>query len=144
MSEATVALVVAIVGAATGVVSLGWNVVNARQQGPVIKFSATYAGSGDAVIIYGNVRNTGRFDAYLLCAVLLWPKGGHIAVPPDHVTAGEIPGPLPAQRSQDFSITGVASIDPGLSAALRDYLPVQLSFVTESGQVRMRTVKYRM
>lgn len=149
-------LVVAIIGAVTGVASLAWNVMSFRRQGPVIKVQATCIGRGPAMKITGTVRNTGRLDAALgparfewdapLRGVAAWtgltsPPAITAMIPQANITNLLFGDPLPAASGREFVISDVGQIDPGLGVALHDQRRVKLIITTASKAVR-KPVKY--
>jgi hypothetical protein len=137
-------LIIAIVGAATGITSLAWNIISSQRQGPVIKIRPTCSGRGDDMKVSGIVRNTGRFDANLESLWFGWPSSpsgpgltsGKLIrgqVPATRIEGIKIPGPMPAESGEEFTITGIDKIDPGLSVALHDRRQVVLQVRTASG-----------
>jgi hypothetical protein len=152
-----VTLVLAIIGAVTGVVSLAWNVISFRRQGPVIKVRATCTGRGAAMKVTGTVRNTGRLDATLAAAEFQWspPLQGasriglswdfgppiKVAIPQAYVTNLTFDTVLRADSGKEFVITDAGKIDPGLEAALHDHRRVAIVIRTAS-KVAMAPVKY--
>jgi hypothetical protein len=152
-SEAVVTtLIIAIVGAATGVASLAWNIISSRREGPIIKIRATCSGRGDEMKVSGLVSNAGRFDANLESVWFGWPSaatspsgGGRSMsgqVPTARIAGIQIPGPMPAESGQEFTITGIDKIDPGLSVALHDRRQVALVVRTASGKRGKKYIKY--
>jgi hypothetical protein len=80
MSEATAALIVAIVGATTGLAALAWNVISWRRQGPSVTLDAWFE-IGDRVS--ATAWNTGRSDAHISHFTFMWfePDLADAAVP---------------------------------------------------------------
>ena len=139
------ALIIAIVGAVTGVASLCWNIASWQRSGPIVRVQATCSGRGDDMKVYGTVSNTGRFDASLSQLGFGWYLRGtwiSVPIPAERVDGLEIPSALPAQNQAEFVITGVASLDPGLSAALHDRRRVEIGFTTGSGKPAQTEIKY--
>jgi hypothetical protein len=66
---ALAALIVAIIGAATGVVALAWNVATWRRQGPMVTLDAWFSGGNE---ITATAWNTGRSDAHIAHFSFMW------------------------------------------------------------------------
>jgi hypothetical protein len=144
---------IAIAAAAIAAASLAWNVIAWRRQGPVIRVRAVCTGRGDDMKITGGLSNKGRFDAYIQAATITWASfqssstisGARIQVdvPPAQLTGITLGKSLPAQTGAEFTVTQVASIDPGLSVALHDRRQVAIAFRTATGKTAKRIVKYK-
>jgi hypothetical protein len=148
---------IAIASTVIAAASLTWNVIAWRRQGPVIKVRATCTGRGDDMEITGSLSNKGRFDARIQAATLTWASfqtnpatlSGRtmirIDLSPDRITGINLEdaAPLVAQSGTEFTVTRVASIDPGLTVALHDRRQVILTFRTATGKTAKTTVKYR-
>jgi hypothetical protein len=146
-------LIIASIGAATGITSLVWNIVSSQRQGPVIKISATCSGRGEEMKVSGTIRNAGRFPANLDAMTFEWPTaasqsyggGGtriRSAIPPANIEGIEIPGPMPAESGSEFTISGIDKIDIGLSIALHDRRGVVLRVQTAAGKRAKKSIKY--
>ena len=147
------ALIVAIVGAATGIASLGWNMIAWRRQGPALVGEAKVVGRGDQMIITGRLRNVGRMDATVNKITLSWlsPAGSwatrparlRIELVDGHLKGMDIPHPLPAQAGTEFTIADIEAIDPGLYLALHDGREATIRFITASGAEARAKIKYK-
>jgi hypothetical protein len=150
-----VTLVIAIIGAATGVASLAWNVISWKRQGPLIRVQATCSGRGPAMKITGIVRNKGRFDATLESAWFRWlaaPQGTgagaspgrpiQVAIPAANIADMTLSSPLPAESGTEFTITGIGQIDLGLEVALHDRRQVAIMITTASGRQTKKVIRY--
>jgi hypothetical protein len=138
-------LIIAIIGAVTGITSLCWNIASWQRSGPVIEVQVTCSGRGDEMKISGIVKNTGRFDGYLVAAWFgFWVrrKWLDIELPADRIDGLEIPGSLSAQKHAEFKIAKIADVDPGLSAALHERREVWLLISTGSGKRAESKVLY--
>jgi hypothetical protein len=148
MPEATAVLIVAIVGATTGIASRGWNMITWRRQGPALKAKAEVVGRGDQMVITGSLRNVGRLDATVTKIILGWlsTAGRRVRIelaPDGHLTGMDIPHPLPAQAGTEFTITDIEAIDPGLYLVLHDSRPVAIIFITATGTEAKAQIKYK-
>ena len=154
-----VTLVLSIIGAATGIAALAWNIISFRLEGPLISIRATCSGRGADLKIAGTVRNRGRFDANLESAWLCWsgpPKqivrspgsptwvasAMSVEIPSTNITNLTIPGLLPAENGQEFVITDIEPIDIGLTVALHDRRVVVFEIRTASGRRVKKTIRY--
>jgi hypothetical protein len=122
MSEATAALIVAIVGAATGLAALVWNVVSWQRQGPNVTLQAWF--SDDQVAAY--IWNTGRADAHITHLQFRWlgPDDALDDICFANVAASNVTPPdyrhVPANGgSVHITITNLADVSGGLLSTLR-------------------------
>jgi hypothetical protein len=142
----------AIGGGGIALLSLGWNVIAWRRQGPVVKVQATCSGRGADMKISGSIRNEGRFDAHIERAWLGWLSSSTTAntsgrplscpLPPTHLQGASLPQSLPAQTGSEFTVVDVSAIDPGLNVALHDHRDVTLAFRTASGRTAKARIRY--
>lgn len=108
---ALAALIVAIVGAATGIAALGWNVITWGRQGPVVSLDAWFLPTDKGSEIYGTVWNSGRSDAHIHHFRVMWTATGsdheetsRANVPLKNVEMRPHGGPIPANGSAQFTI----------------------------------------
>ena|SRR5258708_7820020 len=122
MSEATAALIVAIVGASTGLAALAWNVISWQRQGPSVTLDAWFE-NGDRVT--ARAWNTGRSDAHISGFGFTWFEpdlaGAEVAhrasVAPGDVTPDDTR--VPANGSLNVTITNLDVVLGALQSSLR-------------------------
>jgi hypothetical protein len=133
------------------IMSLGWNVIAWRRQGPLVKVLAACAGRGDQMKVSGRIANLGRFDAHIESATFRWlasaqgntvPKRLSCDLPATHIQGMTLPLPLASQTGHEFTVIDLEGIDLGLAVALHDRRQVTLTFCSASGKQAKRTIKY--
>jgi hypothetical protein len=143
---------IALGASAIALVSLGWQVYSWRRTGPVVKVRATCTGRGKDMTLGGTVVSAGRAEARVVRASFewfAWSSGGGSAtrkvtcpLPADHLDGIAFPLVMPVQTDYEFSVKDLATVDPGLWAALHESRPVKIVFHQPTGRAGA-TIKYR-
>jgi hypothetical protein len=142
----------ALSSTAISFLSLGWNAVVWRGQGPIVKVRASCGGRGDQMKISGRLYNSGRSGAVIEGAEFAWlsSAGGNSTakrlscqLPPGNVGGIAFPLSLPAGTGHEFTITDIKSIDLGLEVALHDARWTRLTFRSASNRRARGVVKFR-
>jgi hypothetical protein len=160
MGTEVLTLVLSSIGAASGVISLAWNIISSRRAGPLIDIEAACSGSGADMKVTGSVLNQGRFDAHLKSVLFGWVPGlqgaslqtggltwGYssaiwVEIPPANIANLAIPGLLTAENGQEFVITGLDRIHIGLEVALHEHRRIVMAIRTASGKQTSAVIKY--
>jgi hypothetical protein len=141
----------AIGSGTVAIMSLGWNIIAWRRQGPMVKVRATCAGRGDQMKISGRIYNSGRFDAQIESATFRWlswsgsnsaPRKLTCELQANHVQGITLPLPLPAESGHEFTVIDLNGVDPGLMVALHDARSATLTFRSASGKHAKTRIKY--
>jgi hypothetical protein len=137
MSEATAALIVAIVGALTGLLALAWNAVSWLREGPRVTLTAWIMDENDDSVAV-TVWNTGRSAAFVSGLVFSFPdptEEGGVIVPVVGTNMLKDLSPVPANGSAFVSLMNLSQM-PDLWAALQHGEDVLLTAVLGPGRRR--------